>query len=839
MRLGLPLRRDVGAILGLALVAIAAAFGSPRDARAGVDAWTTTGPRATWTFIYADARAGNTMFVADRDRWARSGDGGASWTSFLPDASPGLHDVRAVCADLQVPGRFFSSIREYRIRRSDDYGLTWTDMPALIPGSPAPLLSPVRAIDCDGSRLLVAVAGPIAGLFKSDDGAVSPFQRIDIPSGPGEVAFARAGDRLVVVYVNGRVARTSADRGVTWAPGAFELPEGYAFRSVAWAGGSRFVALVRAPGGQTKHAIWISDDHGATYSERPATAFDQANPVLHADPVERNRLSTAGAGALRVSTNGGETWTSVTGLPSDEWRPVVAWGPPGAPGESALLVASLTRGLQSSNDAGMSFVARNGNLPGAAVENVDYSIYQGDRIELAAVVPGDAAETLPSSKLQRRDALSNRWTPGTGGGAFVSAREAPGLVFRIFDQRSFDGGATWTPVEVSDLSWIYTVARRTYVPDSLVAWSSSYFLASSTGVLDIRCDVRLGDPSGIVWTSLEGPWHCQDLGANVYGVAVAPSDPEVVYVAAQSPSSGSPFQGARHLYRSSDRGVTWTEFAFPPEAAGTHIEVSSTDPNHLWLTIAGTANLLESLNGGATWTILQGPESSVSANFVTFDGGVSPARLYIGTDDGLFVRIGSATLWERVGASQGTSVRRIQIDGSSDRRTILASTDRGVWEFTTDSAAATLPVYRFYNTRTRTHFYTASEAERAHVLATWPHFVPEGIAFHAVKAERGTIGQPVWRFFNTQTGTHFYTASAAERAHVLSTWPQFVEEGEVYRALAGTEAGTVKLFRFFNTQTGAHFYTTEDDERDFVNGRLPMFIDEGATYSVYPASPVQ
>ena len=182
-------------------------------------------------------------------------------------------------------------------------------------------------------------------------------------------------------------------------------------------------------------------------------------------------------------------------------------------------------------------------------------------------------------------------------------------------------------------------------------------------------------------------------------------------------------------------------------------------------------------------------------------------------------------------------VAAVRADGPATRRTLTIATDAGVFELTDEATAATLPVFRFFNVDTQTHFYTANPAERDYVLATWPQFRPEGIAFHAVAPARDDIGTPVWRFFNVQTSTHFYTASAAERAFVLATWPQFVDEGVAYRALAGDEPGTVKLFRFFNTANGAHFYTTEDDERAVVNERFPWFIDEGVAYAVYPAVP--
>lgn len=94
-----------------------------------------------------------------------------------------------------------------------------------------------------------------------------------------------------------------------------------------------------------------------------------------------------------------------------------------------------------------------------------------------------------------------------------------------------------------------------------------------------------------------------------------------------------------------------------------------------------------------------------------------------------------------------------------------------------------IPVYRFYAARTNhrfynfqneTHSYTASEAEKANVLATlrWKYRY-DGPAYN-VSATPVAGATAVWRFYNRKVGTHFYTASVAERDYVASalcgTW---------------------------------------------------------------------
>ena len=91
----------------------------------------------------------------------------------------------------------------------------------------------------------------------------------------------------------------------------------------------------------------------------------------------------------------------------------------------------------------------------------------------------------------------------------------------------------------------------------------------------------------------------------------------------------------------------------------------------------------------------------------------------------------------------------------------------------------TQDLYRFHNTRTGAHFYTASAAERDYVLRTWPYFNYEGVAYR-VSTSPTTGGASVYRFYNTRTNTHFYTASTAERDQVFWTLPDLRYEGVAF-----------------------------------------------------------
>ena len=52
---------------------------------------------------------------------------------------------------------------------------------------------------------------------------------------------------------------------------------------------------------------------------------------------------------------------------------------------------------------------------------------------------------------------------------------------------------------------------------------------------------------------------------------------------------------------------------------------------------------------------------------------------------------------------------------------------------------------------------------------------------------------PVYRFYNVQRGTHFYTISTSERDFVIANYPQiFIFEGPVFSAYTQQVPGTVE-----------------------------------------------
>jgi hypothetical protein len=146
-------------------------------------------------------------------------------------------------------------------------------------------------------------------------------------------------------------------------------------------------------------------------------------------------------------------------------------------------------------------------------------------------------------------------------------------------------------------------------------------------------------------------------------------------------------------------------------------------------------------------------------------------------------------------------------------------------------SAAIRPVYRFYNLKNGTHFYTISDAERYAVLSTMASTYHYDGVVYSVNASSTANTQPLYRFYNPSADSHFYTASESEKANVIANLGNVYRyEGPAYM-VSSDSSGTTPVFRFFNVRTGTHFYTASTAERDSVIQKLGyIFHYEGPAF---------
>jgi hypothetical protein len=163
----------------------------------------------------------------------------------------------------------------------------------------------------------------------------------------------------------------------------------------------------------------------------------------------------------------------------------------------------------------------------------------------------------------------------------------------------------------------------------------------TNGLAGHRADARVlyaATPGGGLWTTTDYGHRWQPLFDRqttgvVESVATAPSDPRVLY-AGTGPAPGMAGRpGSAALYKSADRGATWTPAGFTANGRIARIVVHPADPNRVTIAVLSqdegdnVAGLHRSVDGGRTFDRVLAGDAATNAMEIAVDLR-DPARTY-------------------------------------------------------------------------------------------------------------------------------------------------------------------------------------------------------------------
>jgi predicted outer membrane repeat protein len=148
-------------------------------------------------------------------------------------------------------------------------------------------------------------------------------------------------------------------------------------------------------------------------------------------------------------------------------------------------------------------------------------------------------------------------------------------------------------------------------------------------------------------------------------------------------------------------------------------------------------------------------------------------------------------------------------------------------------------IYRFWAPKAARHFYTIKAGERQKLVNkyadVWSY---EGPMFNACATQCHDQLLPVYRFWSAKGGTHFYTIKEAEKNKLIEKFSDvWAFEGVAFFAYAdGTQPSECQpVYRFWNNKSGTHFYTIKERERDkLINTLSNVYTYEGIAFYAYP-----
>ena len=174
-------------------------------------------------------------------------------------------------------------------------------------------------------------------------------------------------------------------------------------------------------------------------------------------------------------------------------------------------------------------------------------------------------------------------------------------------------------------------------------------------------------------------------------------------------------------------------------------------------------------------------------------------------------RISGSTSWAQVTlALSGSGTHKIKWTYSKDYSVSRNSDCGWVDQVTWGTEAALAPVYRFYSSKFKGHFFTISENEKCKIDRSDSNWQYETVAYRAyTRRVSGTV--PLYRFYSSKFRGHFYTRNESEKNKVRQdrNWQY---EGVAYYVYPSAVSGALPVHRFWSSKFKHHFYTMNEAE---------------------------
>jgi photosystem II stability/assembly factor-like uncharacterized protein len=591
--------------------------------------WTTGGPQAGNALSVAiDPRNSNLLYAATEGAGVfKSDDGGSAWHSTALNGG----SIIALALDSSRSGTVHAATHGGLLKTTDG-GDSWrpineglldlrVETLAIDPGNPNNLYVGVSNVDRPEA----------SGLYRSTNGG-EHWERTGL-SGVGihAVVVDPTSSRSLYAspyflsrfFVNRSLGISrSLDGGDTWmtnpSPGGGVSP-------------SPIVVDPLNPSnvyaGWSNGFFFKSGDGGVNWERRvfdPSGATSGAQILsLAIDPSLAGTLYAGTQQNLLKTTDGGQTWTSLSGVS----------GSVNALAIDALNPSRVFTGLGLRNSRRISAAPLLRTEDGGSTwSDASYGI-------LNAVVTGLAVDPSAPFHLVATVPVSQLW-----------------------DSR--DSGTTWSRIETNATEDLLAIAFDPSISTTLYAGA---FLGSSC------VGVRVSRDGGRTWGATGLTVGC------VTRIVLDPSDPRVIYVAHRAGIFKSTDAGAtwtstlvqyvlalaidplsnQRLYAgtlqggvfvSVDRGISWnpSNSGLPDKARVQALVVSPEDSRVLFASVpdAITGNVYESLDAGGTWFPTGAGLDGSPVNALAIDPG-NPRRIFAGTGSGVFVSMDAGTTWFR------------------------------------------------------------------------------------------------------------------------------------------------------------------------------------------------
>ena len=544
------------------------------------------------------------------------------------------------------PGKTTGTYTNTGIYKSADGGLTWVNTTANMPNGTIQTYSDLVIDPHQHETLYMAIGSPGGfaqnGVYKTTNGGLGWDPLPGAPQGTqdGRITLALASNAAgsSTLYVSIAGSGTIAKKGTLYKM----------LRSTN--GGASFDSLP-----EFSPLLPVPDYMNGAGWYATALAVLPTNPQI----VFASGTSNGSGFDVIMSTDGGNIWTNVTSSSAP--------GTIGVHADSHALVFDNSGKLLEGDDGGIFRMDSSspGNIQWSDL-NTNLQITQFTGI---ALDPNNPNIAYGGSQDNGTEVFNNDlgWTQFSfGDGGFVRVDPTNSATvyseqYNISLSRSDAFGANSKYAKTGLFAGPLDVNGNP--TNQIVAFYAPYVLDASGDVFYGSDNLFESRNKGVTWTPIGRPgsnnFNPADQSLKV--IALAPSDPNTIYVSASGYVNG---HVVAHIFVTTDANLginaDWTQVDVPTfsDSFG-GLAVDPANPRIAYVvrnefTAAGTAggHVFETTNDGATWTDISGNLPNFPVNSIVLDPrGTSGSHvIYVGTDVGLYASADGGATWQRYGS---------------------------------------------------------------------------------------------------------------------------------------------------------------------------------------------
>ncbi len=578
--------------------------------------------------------------------------------------------------------------------RTHDAGATWEYLGLTATAR----IARVAVDPADPNHLLVAAMGPQfstspdRGLYRSTDGGITWSKPLFVNDSTGvtdvvfnplhpDTVFAASWERVRRqsyrrAYGPGCGIWRSIDRGANWTRLSTGLPvpsDGVGRIALALcASQPRTIYAQFTTGTAQGYAglgMYRSIDGGDTWTRRDASGFTGGFGGfswyfgdMAVDPTNPSRVFALGVTLMR-SLDGGVSFTNITGGAHVDQHAI--WIDPSFPNRVYL-----------GNDGGFFSSSVGG---GSWLKSVDLPITQFYAGAIAPQNPNKLLGGTQDNNTLITAGSPNAWFPVLGGDGFQCLVDPvdSNVVFAEFQyccsgagpQRSVNGGASFgTPggFNAADrYNWNTPIVMDPHDHRVLLVGSQRVYKSVDNGITYVPVSADLST----------NPVDATLLYGTMSALEISPVDPFTYYAGTDD----------GRVWRSINAGLGWTEItAGLPLRAITRVTADPVTAGTVYVTLSGfgsdehLAHVYRSIDRGTTWTSIAGNLPDAPANDLLVDP-ADPNTLYLATDVGVWATRDLGVGWFPLGVGMpAQAVFDLTLHAAS--RTLVAATHgRGQW----------------------------------------------------------------------------------------------------------------------------------------------------------------